>query len=61
MTLQERLDDVHRHSVSLYLQRQGVEVERQRLAQMANQIDQKLIGYDAQIAILEEMIKSEAN
>lgn len=59
-TLDERIAEAHQQSVRLYLQRQGIEAQRQQLAQAAAQCDQTLLRLDGEIDALTRM-KDEAS
>ena len=60
MTLDERLTEAHRRSVSLYLRRQNLESQRQQIVQMAQSCDVELIKSDGEIAVLTELVAEAA-
>ena len=59
MTLKERLDKANQDSVALYLRRQQIESQKQQVQRMGFECDQQLVGLDAQIGMLTEMIAEE--
>jgi hypothetical protein len=59
MTLTERLTDAQAHATTLYLRRQEVESERQRLGHVAQQIDLSLVKSDGAIELLQQLIAAE--
>ncbi len=59
MTIDARLAQAKEQSVSLYLQRQEVEMQRQQVQARAVQIDAELLRLDGEIRALTDVLQPE--